>query len=83
MGRTLLDRPAVGAGIPYFVPACSGQMICRSGLKAVGLAAQSIRIGDSSIVAGGMEEYKQSSSFGSLEDGSQDWGKTIDRQYTL
>lgn len=35
-------------------------MICGSGLKAVCLAAQSIRIGDSSIVvAGGMENMSK------------------------
>ena len=82
-GQNPVGQASVGVGIPYFVPAWSCQMIRRSGLKAVGLAAQSIRIGDSSIVAGGMEKYKQGSSFGSLEDGSQDWGKTTDRQYTL
>ncbi|KAM6180531.1 acetyl-CoA acetyltransferase, cytosolic [Erethizon dorsatum] len=59
-GQNPVRQASVGAGIPYSVPAWSCQMICGSGLKAVCLAAQSIRIGDSSIVvAGGMESMSK------------------------
>lgn len=59
-GQNPVRQASVGAGIPYSVPAWSCQMICGSGLKAVCLAVQSIRIGDSSIVvAGGMESMSK------------------------
>ncbi|KAM8788008.1 acetyl-CoA acetyltransferase, cytosolic [Rhynchonycteris naso] len=59
-GQNPVRQASVGAGIPYSVPAWSCQMICGSGLKAVCLAAQSIGMGDSSIVvAGGMESMSK------------------------
>ncbi|XP_004701979.1 acetyl-CoA acetyltransferase, cytosolic [Echinops telfairi] len=59
-GQNPVRQASVGAGIPYLVPAWSCQMICGSGLKAVCLAAQSIGVGDSSIVvAGGMENMSK------------------------
>nr|XP_017200959.1 acetyl-CoA acetyltransferase, cytosolic isoform X2 [Oryctolagus cuniculus] len=59
-GQNPVRQASVGAGIPYSVPAWSCQMICGSGLKAVCLAAQSIALGDSSIVvAGGMENMSK------------------------
>ncbi|XP_015354108.1 acetyl-CoA acetyltransferase, cytosolic [Marmota marmota marmota] len=59
-GQNPARQASIGAGIPYFVPAWSCQMICGSGLKAVCLAAQSIGVGDSSIVvAGGMESMSK------------------------
>ncbi|KAB1275632.1 Acetyl-CoA acetyltransferase; cytosolic [Camelus dromedarius] len=59
-GQNPVRQASVGAGIPYSVPAWSCQMLCGSGLKAVCLAAQSIGIGDSSIVvAGGMESMSK------------------------
>ncbi|XP_068794959.1 acetyl-CoA acetyltransferase, cytosolic [Struthio camelus] len=59
-GQNPVRQASVGAGIPYSVPAWSCQMICGSGLKAVCLAAQSILMGDSSIVvAGGMESMSK------------------------
>ncbi|XP_032706394.1 acetyl-CoA acetyltransferase, cytosolic-like [Lontra canadensis] len=59
-GQNPVRQASMGAGIPYSVPAWSCQMVCGSGLKAVCLAAQSIGIGDSSIVvAGGMESMSK------------------------
>ncbi|KAM7135002.1 acetyl-CoA acetyltransferase, cytosolic [Molossus nigricans] len=59
-GQNPVRQASVGAGIPYSVPSWSCQMICGSGLKAVCLAEQSIKIGDSSIVvAGGMENMSK------------------------
>lgn len=59
-GQNPTRQAAVGATIPYSVPAWSCQMICGSGLKAVSLGAQSIVTGESDIVvAGGMENMSQ------------------------
>ncbi|XP_074846392.1 acetyl-CoA acetyltransferase, cytosolic isoform X2 [Carettochelys insculpta] len=59
-GQNPIRQASVSAGIPYAVPAWSCQMICGSGLKAVCLGAQSILMGDSSIVvAGGMESMSK------------------------
>ncbi|XP_015415506.1 PREDICTED: acetyl-CoA acetyltransferase, cytosolic [Myotis davidii] len=69
-GQNPVRQASVGAGIPYSVPAWSCQMICGSGLKAVCLAAQSIRIGDSSIVvAGGMENMSKAPHLAHLRTG--------------
>ena len=56
VGQAPARQAAIGAGIPGTVPAVTVNMVCGSGLKAVMLAAQSIRAGDTSaVVAGGME----------------------------
>ena len=45
-----------GAGIPDSTPAMTINKVCGSGLKAVMLAADSIRLGNASVaIAGGME----------------------------
>ncbi len=49
-------QAAVHAGVPYSVPAMTVNKLCGSGLKAIALAASSIRSGEArTIVAGGME----------------------------
>jgi acetyl-CoA C-acetyltransferase len=51
----------IKAGLPNVVPAMTINKVCGSGLKAVMLAAQSIRDGDSEIVlAGGQESMSMS-----------------------
>ncbi|MBA2684396.1 MAG: acetyl-CoA C-acyltransferase [Gemmatimonadaceae bacterium] len=56
VGQAPARQAAIAAGIPGTVPAVTINMVCGSGLKAVMLAAQSIRAGDvSAVVAGGME----------------------------
>lgn len=55
-GQAPARQAAVHGGIPTHVPALTINKVCGSGLKAVMLAAQSIRAGDQHvIVAGGME----------------------------
>ena len=55
-GPNVARRAAVAGGLPYEVPAMTVNKLCGSGLKAIALAAQSIRCGDASVVvAGGME----------------------------
>ncbi|XP_042545676.1 acetyl-CoA acetyltransferase, cytosolic [Dipodomys spectabilis] len=69
-GQNPARQASVAAGIPYPIPAWSCQMVCGSGLKAVCLAAQSIRIGDSSIVvAGGMESMSKAPHLAHLRTG--------------
>jgi acetyl-CoA C-acetyltransferase len=56
VGQAPARQAAIAAGIPGIVPALTVNMVCGSGLRAVMLAAQSIRAGDvSAVVAGGME----------------------------
>jgi acetyl-CoA C-acetyltransferase len=56
VGQAPARQAAIAAGIPGIVPALTVNMVCGSGLRAVMLAAQSVRAGDLSVVvAGGME----------------------------
>ncbi len=56
VGQAPARQAAIHAGIPNTVAAMTVNKVCGSGLKAVMLAAQSIRAGDADvIVAGGME----------------------------
>jgi len=56
LGQAPARQAAIGAGIPESIPSMTVNKVCSSGLKAVMLADQSIRAGDSDIVvAGGME----------------------------
>lgn len=59
-GQAPARQAALRAGVPDHVPAHTTNMVCGSGLKAVMLAAQSIRAGEADlIVAGGMESMSQ------------------------
>jgi len=56
LGQNPARQAALRGGLPDSVSALTINMVCGSGLKAVGLAAQAIALGDSEIaVAGGME----------------------------
>ncbi|MDG9757821.1 acetyl-CoA C-acetyltransferase [Pseudomonas chengduensis] len=60
-GQNTARQAAVKAGLPHAVPALTLNKVCGSGLKALHLAAQSIRCGDAEVViAGGMENMSQS-----------------------
>jgi acetyl-CoA C-acetyltransferase len=55
-GQNPARQAAIAAGIPDSVPSYTINKVCGSGLKAVQLAAQAIRLGDAElIVAGGQE----------------------------
>ncbi len=59
-GMNPARQAAIGAGIPETIPSMTINKVCGSGLKAVALAAQSIRAGDAEIVvAGGQESMSQ------------------------
>jgi acetyl-CoA C-acetyltransferase len=59
-GQAPARQASLGAGIPDTVPAHTVNMVCGSGLKAVMLADQAIRVGDAQlVVAGGMESMSR------------------------
>ncbi len=56
VGQAPARQAAIHSGLPVDIPAFTVNKVCGSGLKAVMLAAQSIRAGDQqAFVAGGME----------------------------
>ncbi len=56
LGQAPARQAALKAGLPPEVSALTINMVCGSGLRAVSLAAQAIRLGDADfVVAGGME----------------------------
>ena len=56
LGQAPARQAALKSGLPDDIPALTINKVCGSGLKAVMLAAQAIRAGDTSVfVAGGME----------------------------
>jgi acetyl-CoA C-acetyltransferase len=56
LGQAPARQAALKAGLPAEVSALTVNMVCGSGLRAVSLAAQAIRLGDAEfVVAGGME----------------------------
>jgi len=55
-GQITARQAAVAAGIPMTTPALTVNKVCLSGLDAIALAAQQIRLGEHDVVvAGGME----------------------------
>src|SRR6516162_4796021 len=60
VGQNPARQAALKAGLPDAVPAYTVNKVCGSGLKAVMLAAQAIKAGDTELlVAGGMESMSQ------------------------
>jgi acetyl-CoA C-acetyltransferase len=56
LGQAPARQAALKSGLPPEVSALTINMVCGSGLRAVSLAAQAIRLGDADfVVAGGME----------------------------
>ncbi len=56
LGQAPARQVALKAGLPPEVSALTINMVCGSGLRAVSLAAQAVKLGDSDfVVAGGME----------------------------
>jgi acetyl-CoA C-acetyltransferase len=59
-GQIPARQAAVAAGVPMSVPALTINKVCLSGLDAIALAAQLIRLGEVDVVvAGGMESMTQ------------------------
>jgi acetyl-CoA C-acetyltransferase len=84
-GQNPARQAVIKAGLPQGVPGFTINKVCGSGLKAVMLAAQSIRDGDSEIViAGGQESMSMSPHvLSNSRDGQRmgDW-KMIDSMIT-
>jgi len=60
LGQNPARQSAINAGLPVSIPAMTINKVCGSGLKAIILAAQSIRLGDAEVVvAGGMESMSR------------------------
>ena len=60
LGQNPARQAAIGSGLPASVGAFTVNKVCGSGLKAVMLAAQSIRAGDAELfVSGGMESMSR------------------------
>ncbi len=56
LGQNPARQAALKGGLPVTIPAMTVNKVCGSGLRAVSLAAQAIRLGDHEVmVAGGME----------------------------
>jgi acetyl-CoA C-acetyltransferase len=61
LGQNPARQAAIHAGVPFGVGALTVNKVCGSGLKAVMLAAQSVKAGDNDlVVAGGMESMSNS-----------------------
>ena len=56
VGQNPARQASLGAGLPVTVPAMTINKVCGSGLKAVHLASQAVRCGDSGIVIAGGQE---------------------------
>ena len=60
MGQAPARQAALGAGLPVSVPCTTVNKVCGSGMKAVMLAADSLRLGQGEmILAGGMESMSR------------------------
>ncbi|CAN5911723.1 acetyl-CoA C-acetyltransferase [soil metagenome] len=60
LGQNPARQAALGAGLPVSVGATTVNKVCGSGLKAVMLADQAIRLGEASlVVAGGLESMSR------------------------
>lgn len=69
-GQNPARQASINAGIPKEKPAFLVNLVCGSGLKSVCLAAQSIALGESSIViAGGQESMSMAKHVGYLRNG--------------
>ena len=56
LGQNTARQASMGAGIPKERSAITINQVCGSGLRAIGMADQAIRLGDASVVAAGGHE---------------------------
>ncbi|MHB8604333.1 MAG: thiolase family protein [Thermoplasmatota archaeon] len=63
VGQNPARQAALGAGLPNTIPAMTVNKVCGSSLKAVALAAQSIKAGDASLVVAGGQESMTNAPF--------------------
>ncbi len=71
-GQNTARQAGIGAGVAKEKPAMTINQVCGSGLRAVALGAQAIRLGDAAIViAGGHENMSASPHAQHLRDGTK------------
>jgi acetyl-CoA C-acetyltransferase len=71
-GQNPARQASIGAGIPVDAPAWGMNQLCGSGLRAVALGAQQIKLGDARVVvAGGQESMSQAPHVAHLRDGTK------------
>ncbi len=71
-GQNPARQAAIGAGIPHEKTAYAINQLCGSGLRAVTLGSQAIKLGDSGIVvAGGQEAMSQAPHVAHLRNGQK------------
>ncbi|WP_428407064.1 acetyl-CoA C-acetyltransferase [Hyphococcus sp.] len=71
-GQNTARQASIGAGIPKEKPAMTINQVCGSGLRAVAMAAQAVRLGDASVVvAGGHENMSLAPHAAHLRDGQK------------
>ncbi len=69
-GQNTARQASMGAGVPQERPAIAINQVCGSGLRAVAMAAQAVKLGDAKIVAaGGHENMSASLHAGHLRNG--------------
>ncbi len=69
-GQNTARQASMGAGIPQERPAITINQVCGSGLRAVAMGAQQVRLGDADIVAvGGQENMSLAQHAGHLRNG--------------
>ncbi len=69
-GQNTARQASIGAGVPQERPAITINQVCGSGLRAVAMAAQAVKLGDADIVAaGGHENMSLSPHAGYLRNG--------------
>jgi acetyl-CoA C-acetyltransferase len=69
-GQNTARQASIGAGIANEKPAITINQVCGSGLRAVAMAAQAVRLGDASVVvAGGHENMSLAPHTAHLRDG--------------
>lgn len=79
VGQNPARQAAMAAGIPHTVPAMTLNRVCGSGLQAVMLAADMVRLHGGIYVAGGQESMSQSPHAMRLRDGvKMGDGKLVD-----
>jgi acetyl-CoA C-acetyltransferase len=77
-GQNPARQAAVAAGIPFEATAFGVNQICGSGLRAVALGYQSLKLGDAEIVvAGGQESMSQSPHCVSIRAGKKAGDETL------
>ncbi len=77
-GQNTARQASIGAGIAIEKPAMTINQVCGSGLRAVAMAAQAVRLGDASVVvAGGHENMSLAPHAAHLREGQKMGPKSV------